>query len=407
MLTHRTLGLPLHPASASLARRVVGEVLDGRAHAEVVDSAQLLVSEVVTNAIVHARSEIGLSVSVLDDTVRVEVTDHSPHLPMPRGYDSAATTGRGLELVHALATDSGVVTHADGKVVWFTLGGPGGARETSTSTGGDAIDVRLRNVPVGLYCVWNEHAAALLRESLLVHLAEDEDEQLLLADQVAVANEALAVLATGTRTLFDVRDTGPDHLDVTVPVPRALVPGFVVLRVVLERAVRMAAAGVLLAPSTQPEVVALRNWCCAEVAMQAAGLPPTVWRLAEDPTDVKPPPAWDTGAVTRSARAVVAADDTNRIIAVSPSAAELLGWTVDDLVGERLVTLVPQRLQVSHVAGFTRFLLTAERRIVGRPTDVVARRRDGSEIAVTLTIQVAPGTGIRTVFVATLEPAGT
>jgi len=404
--THRTLGLPLDPASVGLARRMVGEVLDGRTHRDVLESARLLVSEVVTNAIVHARSEVGLTVSVLDDSVRIEISDHSPHLPTLRSYDRTSTTGRGLDLVHTLATDSGVVTHGDGKIVWFTLGVPGGAPDRASAPLREAeVDVRLCHVPVALYCVWHEHAAALLRESLLVRLSEDRDEQWRLADEIAVANEALAVLSASTRTLFEAHDQGREHLDAAVRVPRTLVPAFADLRSVLERAEHMAASGVLLAPTSQPEAVALRNWCCAEVARQTSGLAPTPWRLAADPSAVKPPPAWDGTAVATAQRATIAADDTGRIIAISPSAAELLGWTVDDLTGRRLLSIVPDRLHERHVAGVTRFLLTGERRIIGDPVEVPARRRDGSEVPVTLTIGVAGGTHGRTVFVATLDQA--
>ncbi len=86
------------------------------------ENAQLLVSEVVTNAIVHARSDSGLTVSLVREFVRVEVADHSPHLPVLKQCDDDSVTGYGLDLVARLAADFGAIIHEAGKAVWFTLG---------------------------------------------------------------------------------------------------------------------------------------------------------------------------------------------------------------------------------------------------------------------------------------------
>lgn len=424
VLSHRVLGLPAHPASAGLARRLVAEVV-GDDGSGLVEDAQLLVSEVVTNAVVHARSEVGVTVSLVPGGVRVEVADHSPHLPSPRSYDSASTTtGRGLELVAMLATDFGVIAHEDGKVVWFTLdrgGAPSGTAAPERSAGSArtsrfsgsryaqaVVDVSLLGVPVALYCAWHQHASALLRESLLLHLNQADVTQMsVAADEIAAGNEALAVLSDGTRELFVTRGTASAPCDVTLAVPLPLLSRFGVLQDTLAQTVRLAARGVLLSPTSQPEVVAMRNWCCTEVLRQGAGLKPTRWVPGVTPaTDVKPAPDWDTGHVLGSSQALLAADDTNQIIAVSKSAAALLGWRVDDLVGRRIVTIVPPRLREAHVAGFTDHLVTGRRRIIGTPTTVAALCRDGTELKVRLTIETAGSTGGRTVFIATLDRPG-
>ncbi len=62
-----------------------------------------------------------------------------------------------------------------------------------------------------------------------------------------------------------------------------------------------------------------------------------------------------------SGRGVVAADDANRIIAIRDPLAELPGWRPGDLVGRRVVTLIPPALREAHVAGFTRHLTTGLR----------------------------------------------
>ena len=85
------------------------------------DVVELLVSELVTNAILHAGTDFTLSVSYEDGLLRVEVRDTSAAKARQRHYGAGATTGRGLGLVEALATEWGVETDAEGKTVWFTL----------------------------------------------------------------------------------------------------------------------------------------------------------------------------------------------------------------------------------------------------------------------------------------------
>jgi len=119
--------LPPVPPSVSAARRFVAAALR-RHHAvpEVIDTACLLTSELVTNALVHARSRVKLTVSVLGRRVRVEVGDASEAQPRPRAIVDDATTGRGLHIVEAMATRWGSSATADGKRVWFELEGVGG-----------------------------------------------------------------------------------------------------------------------------------------------------------------------------------------------------------------------------------------------------------------------------------------
>jgi anti-sigma regulatory factor (Ser/Thr protein kinase) len=84
-------------------------------------TAALLVSELVTNAIVHAHSPVELRVTMLDTTIRVEVRDDSDAAPqiLPPGPEPG---GYGLSLVDALAHDWGYELLAgDGKRVWFEL----------------------------------------------------------------------------------------------------------------------------------------------------------------------------------------------------------------------------------------------------------------------------------------------
>lgn len=119
--------LPPVPPSVSAARRFVAAALR-RHHTlpEVIDTACLLTSELVTNALVHAQSRVKLTVSVLGRRVRVEVGDGSDAQPRPRPMADDSTTGRGLHIVEAMATRWGSSMTADGKRVWFELEGVDG-----------------------------------------------------------------------------------------------------------------------------------------------------------------------------------------------------------------------------------------------------------------------------------------
>jgi anti-sigma regulatory factor (Ser/Thr protein kinase) len=123
VITHREeVLLRPEPESAAEARRVARAVCDeARLGPATCESAVLLTSEAVTNAIVHGRSEVRLVVSVADRTIRVEVGDDNSRLPVRRPPDAGALDGRGLALLEAMATRWGVAALDVGKVVWFEL----------------------------------------------------------------------------------------------------------------------------------------------------------------------------------------------------------------------------------------------------------------------------------------------
>ncbi|HUR77272.1 MAG TPA: ATP-binding protein [Acidimicrobiales bacterium] len=119
--------LAAHATSSAAARRLVDEVLTG-APADVRTTVQLLTSELVTNVIHHTHSEVRVSVDA-GSPVRVEV--HDGHAATDafremfgakRSVDPDATSGRGLSLVHDLASRVGLDDDPDGgKVVWFEI----------------------------------------------------------------------------------------------------------------------------------------------------------------------------------------------------------------------------------------------------------------------------------------------
>ena len=83
----------------------------------------MVITELVANAVDHARSESTLSVGVKRGTLCVAVRDARPGpVPRPAPIDPTAPRGRGLQMVDALTSAWGVTLHADGKTVWAVVG---------------------------------------------------------------------------------------------------------------------------------------------------------------------------------------------------------------------------------------------------------------------------------------------
>jgi len=266
--------------SARTARRLVADVLTSVGGDELIDTATLLTSELVTNGIVHAHTDLQIVVEATATWVRVEVIDGNPQLPSRREYDENAVTGRGMEMVELLADDYGVEPlDDDGKRVWFRLGEvpgtpmapieqpQGGETERHTKT------VQLLAMPVTLYCAWQQHADALLREATLLAL-EDGGEQ---PEEYPLAGRALGGLAEAASEVFALRDSDVATADVRLDLPADTVGWFPILRDLLGRATLQSLGGKLLTPPSLPEIIAVRRWVCDEVARQSAGLPATPW----------------------------------------------------------------------------------------------------------------------------------
>jgi PAS domain S-box-containing protein len=402
------------------------------------ETAELLVSELVTNALVHAGTPITLRVAPTRTGLRVEVADGSPHHPSPRSYSAMAGRPR-------RGAGGGGGPARDGKTVWFEVGTPASRATTSRPTpvamdgehpGDEAarlarpapagtVRVRLRNMPLLLHHAWQQHVGALLREHLLVSLDADEQPaggpgRPAEPDPIQVhaeVSDALALLAEQVPSA-EVGEDAPETVmtetveprvsvdEVEVLVPRSSVPHFATLERAVSEALGMADAGLTLTAPTQPEVRALRRWICAEVTRQSEGGEPTPWR----PGDLPPPEAavpleWDATVVTSADSGLLAIDDTDRILAVSEVAAETLGHEPGALVGERLLALIPERYRQAHVAGFTLHFLTGREPLIERPVTVPALRADGSETLVELTVHREPAPHGRTVFVADVARA--
>lgn len=442
---------PAAPVSARDARRFLRAFLAEQGADGLADAAELALSEVVTNAVLHAHTDFDVFLALeVGLRLRVEVRDRNPQLPVQRHYAEQATTGRGMELVAAYARDCGVDPDGhDGKTVWFVVDAESvsetqseqdlldawgidldDAAASGTGADGDAAaTVVLLSLPPTLWLAARQHHDAVLREFAL-YAAEHPDSaphlaRIALADmaralvstQVVAALDRLAVSATAAHRLLpeghpSPLPDAPASIDLDVPVPDGAAEAFFALQDVLDAAEALAARGLLLTRPALPEIVAVRDWACEQAISQAVGMAASPWpgtgqeRFAAQLGDRDHPvsPDWDTRIVANSDRGAVAADDANRIISVSQPLADALGWDVEDLVGRRVVVLIPPELREAHVAGFTRHLTTGEAHALGVPLRLPVLRADGTHVRCGFLIEQTFAASGRTVYIAWIDP---
>lgn len=123
------VALPAELRSAADARRFAERVLRSWSCDALVESARLLISELVVNAVRHGDSSVTVRLALDSDRLRVEVGDTGASLPEIQNPEPTAVGGRGLMIVDAVASAWGVDELPEGKVVWFELdtGHPGSA----------------------------------------------------------------------------------------------------------------------------------------------------------------------------------------------------------------------------------------------------------------------------------------
>jgi anti-sigma regulatory factor (Ser/Thr protein kinase) len=290
-----TLRLPPTDTSASQARRWVTAEL-GAAPLDVLERAVLLVSEVVTNAVLHAETEIVLSLVTATDHWRIEVADECPDLPAPRHYDLEATTGRGLCFLSALALDWGVTTTQRGKTIWFVLAprtdrvrpdrhlaATGVGSLVSSNDEDDAV-ICLRGLPVRLFQHTAEQYEGLFRE---LRLLTGDAQSTTVPRQLVGLRE---VIDWRISTVIDEHDAevhaalaeGLDVVDLEYRLPRDVGDTFAHLDRLLDEADAYCSRGdLLLTLSPSPAARALRKWLLGQLVDQIAGRAPTAWSDSE------------------------------------------------------------------------------------------------------------------------------
>jgi anti-sigma regulatory factor (Ser/Thr protein kinase) len=115
--------LPMHGTAARAARLLVREACDAWLVPQAVQEiAELVSTELVSNAVEHAHSSSRFTLTCTRSALRLSVRDYRPtSVPRPRPIDVESQRGRGLHLVACLAQAWGVEQHPDGKTVWVSL----------------------------------------------------------------------------------------------------------------------------------------------------------------------------------------------------------------------------------------------------------------------------------------------
>ncbi|MGW6155102.1 ATP-binding protein [Streptomyces sp. NPDC055144] len=113
--------IPRELTSVRQARRLVTAQLGDWNLEDLTDTAELLVSELVTNALRHTRGPLRLNLQVCGSRLRCEVEDTDPAGPVRRVVDADAEGGRGTELLDLLADAWGSTRTATGKTAWCEM----------------------------------------------------------------------------------------------------------------------------------------------------------------------------------------------------------------------------------------------------------------------------------------------
>jgi anti-sigma regulatory factor (Ser/Thr protein kinase) len=112
---------PAAGAAVPAARHLVRSHLRAHGLVALVDNAELIVSELVGNVVLHVGGTVEVAVEVGNDEVLLCVTDDSPLSPHLRVFSRTSSTGRGMRLVHSLSAEHGVRPSGAGKTIWVRL----------------------------------------------------------------------------------------------------------------------------------------------------------------------------------------------------------------------------------------------------------------------------------------------
>ncbi|MCW2737764.1 ATP-binding protein [Nocardioides sp.] len=293
-------------ASVSGARRFVVDGLSAWGDTRFVDAAELVASELTTNAALHARADfIYVTLERRTTCVRVSVEDDGPlgaDVVQARtqaggdasGWTELDATGRGMAIVGMVAGCWGVDETARGKQVWAELVDPddalhsfGEPLRTRPTTGSLASDqlppgwvmVRLAQCPVALSLQQDRHLDELVRELQLLSVDEGSGQSVALADEIrGLLVSPTHARLTGRRAAERAREQGKEVVDVDMAMPREFSELIVQLQEAVTRADQLCKDGQLLTLASPPDVQELRAWMTHEIVAQATcGAPPIPW----------------------------------------------------------------------------------------------------------------------------------
>ncbi len=310
-LNKRSLVLPASPPSVKLARSWVSKILEEIGREDLVDAAQLGVSELVTNALIHSQPPLSVRVRGTVDHPRIEVVDSSPVPPQrtpvapePEEVDelNVTTFGRGLDLVAMMSSRWGSDLAHDGrsKSVWFEPAGdsplPGhggeifdfdaGFAEHPDVLEGDRMTLRLLGVPAQLFGELRRFHFEVRRELRLLALTNPEDYPVAREiTQIFVQADRERRSSAGIARLDEAIAGGVASVDLEYQVPLSTPETMARIRDLLNDVYDTFSTQHLLTLRPPDVLVDLQTWYFTEFERQGQGEPARRWT---GPTAVPP-----------------------------------------------------------------------------------------------------------------------
>jgi anti-sigma regulatory factor (Ser/Thr protein kinase) len=298
------------PASVPAARRLVRDALAGWGIEQLIDDACLCVSELTSNAALHSASPFfdivlddraGAVQICVDDQGMVPVAAVVQRRRNPveeldddlAALEALTSTGRGLMIVSALATDWGVEETSAGKRVWARLTyDPEAAAHDASPPAPKVITeapapgslppgwhvVRLAGCPVRLSLRQDSHLDELIRELQLVDAGPAEPSRELASVISDLLQEQAQARHMGRLTAQEASAAGLEIVDIDMTVPAEAADAVQELNRVVLAADALCRQEQLLTLESSPELVELREWMAQEIAGQIRdGTPPTTY----------------------------------------------------------------------------------------------------------------------------------
>jgi len=297
-LNRPALSLGSGPRGVQDARRWVVQTCRDIGREDLVECAELGVSELVTNALLHATPPLTVRVRGTVEHPRVEVHDGSPEPPMmpsageAEDDDLLLTFGRGLGIVARCATAWGVDLEEDGKTIWFAPATqPGGDPVEGVVTGEppvierepspDELRIDIVGVPLRMFVEFQRHYRELRREVRLLALAHETDYPLAkdLSELFGALERDLRE-GIGADQIEQAISSGSATADLHVAMPHptaATIGRFIEL---LDLADAFCREKRLLSLARTPDQQRFQRWFLSEFVRQERGEVPLAWQDA-------------------------------------------------------------------------------------------------------------------------------
>jgi len=296
-LNRPPLALDSSPRSVQEARRWAGDVCRDLGRPDLTETSELAITELVTNAVLHAEPPVSLRVAGTFDHPRFEVADGSRVVPqvnprMTEEDELLATFGRGLGLVAMCALAWGVDVHDGGKIVWFepdatvaeTPSDPvldlpkDEAPARPAVVPDDYVTITFDAMPVQLIADFRRHYREVRRELRLLALAHEADYPVAksLTELFHRVDEINAAM-TGLDELEEAIAAREERADVVFRMPPSAPATMTQLLDLLELADEFCRTQRLLTLAATPQQFQLQRWFLGEFQRQAEGEEPLGW----------------------------------------------------------------------------------------------------------------------------------